>query len=220
MNKLKKNEKKSISTDITQNENLLTEETKKIKEIKKYINIKTIIMIILIVIVLGVVYFNFFNKEGQTTISSKSELIKVLDVSELSAAEYTYNGIATKMTKDNKVAYYVSYEGIVKAGIDFKDIKYEENPKTKTIVITLPEIQIFDKIVDASNVDIMYIDERAKTETVHQEAFNLSVKALENSITTDTNFYDKTQENVISIIRATLEPLISAKDNEYKLEIK
>ena len=78
-------------------------------------------LIIGILILVGL-YFAIFNKRGQTTISSKSELLKVLDVSELSAAEYTYNGIATKTTKDNKVAYYVSYEGTVKAGIDFKDI--------------------------------------------------------------------------------------------------
>ena len=36
----------------------------------------------------------------------------------------------------------------------------------------------------------------------------------------DTDFYDKTQENVASIIKAIIEPLISAKDNEYKLEIR
>ena len=179
-----------------------------------------IVGLIIGILVLVGLYFAIFNKRGQTTISSKSELLKVLDVSELSAAEYTYNGIATKTTKDNKVAYYVSYEGTVKAGIDFKDIKYEENPDTKTIIITLPKIQIFDKIVSASNIDIMYLDDKYKTETVHQEAFNLSVKHLENSINEDTDFYDKTQENVVSIIKAIIEPLISAKDNEYKLEIR
>lgn len=192
---------------------------KKIKELFKKLGKNTVLAIVIIIIVL-VLFLIITNKKGETTITTKSELIKILDISELSSVEYVYNGIATKTKKDNKVAYYVSYNGKVRAGVNIKDIKYDEDPINKKIIVTLPEIQIFDAIVEAGQLDFIFIDTNYDTETVHQEAFNLSKTALENTIKDDKEFYDKARENIESIVRATIEPIIDTKDNEYQLEIK
>lgn len=192
---------------------------KKINELFKKLGKNTVLVIVILIIVLAL-FLIITNKKGETTITTKSELIKILDISELSSVEYVYNGIATKTKKDNKVAYYVSYNGKVRAGVNIKDIKYDEDPINKKIIVTLPEIQIFDAIVEAGQLDFIFIDTNYDTETVHQEAFNLSKTALENTIKDDKEFYDKARENIESIVRATIEPIIDTKDNEYQLEIK
>lgn len=190
---------------------------KKNKNFKLRIN-QVILIVIIIVLVLAIIGILTSKKEN-TTFTSKSELIEILDLSELSAAEYIYNGIAKKMTPENKVAYYVSYKGTIKAGVNIANINYEEDRENKRIIVTLPEVEIFDSIVDASDLDFIFVDRKYDTETVHQEAYNLSKEALNSSIENDNAFYQKTRENVVSIIRATIEPLIDAKDNEYQLEI-
>ena len=199
-------------------------ETKEKKRInfKKYLNKigkKGIIAICISIVILFVILI-ITDQAGQRTISSKSDLVKVLDVSELTSAEYIYNGIAIKTKKDNQVAYYVNYKGNVKAGINIKHISYEEDKENKKVIVTIPEIEVFDDIVDDTKLDFIFLDESYNTETVHPEAFALSKDDLKNSLNNNKEFYDKARESVISIVKASIEPLINAKDNEYELVIQ
>ena len=195
---------------------------KKIINFKKYLNKigkKGIIVICISIVILFVILI-ITDQAGQRTISSKSDLVKVLDVSELTSAEYIYNGIAIKTKKDNQVAYYVNYKGNVKAGINIKHISYEEDKENKKVIVTIPEIEVFDYIVDDTKLDFIFLDESYNTETVHPEAFALSKDDLKNSLNNNKEFYDKARESVISIVKASIEPLINAKDNEYELVIQ
>lgn len=200
---------------------------KEVKE-KKKINLKKYlkkigkkgIIAICISLFILVAILIITDQAGQRTISSKSDLVKVLDVSELTSAEYIYNGIAIKTKKDNQVAYYVNYKGTVKAGINIKHISYEEDKENKKVIVTIPEIEVFDYIVDDTKLDFIFLDESYNTETVHPEAFALSKDDLKNSLNNNKEFYAKARENVISIVKASIEPLINAKDNEYELVIQ
>ena len=128
--------------------------------------------------------------------------------------------MAIKTKKDNQVAYYVNYKGNVKAGINIKHISYEEDKENKKVIVTIPEIEVFDYIVDDTKLDFIFLDESYNTETVHPEAFALSKDDLKNSLNNNKEFYDKARESVISIVKASIEPLINAKDNEYELVIQ
>ncbi len=86
----------------------------------------------------------FDSKEGEvTTISQSSIEKKILDISELSTLEYTYNAVAAGYDEDGKtLLYHVAYEGTVSAGIDFDKLKVKVNPDKKEIRITVPEPKI------------------------------------------------------------------------------
>ena len=75
-----------------------------------------------------------------TTISEAS-LEKVIEINELATVDYTYNAIATAYAEDNEtVKYNVAYEGVVNAGIDFKQIDIQLNAEENIIKITLPSV--------------------------------------------------------------------------------
>ena len=81
-------------------------------------------------------------------------LEKIIQVSELSTSTVVYNGIAEvpEAEDPDSIAYYVSYEATVQAGIDLTAVEVQEvDHEAKTITISLPEVQLFD-----ANVDISY----------------------------------------------------------------
>ena len=103
--------------------------------------IKGVIGIIVFVIKKGF----FDSKEGEVTTISQSSIEKILDISELSTLEYTYNAVAAGYDEDGKtLLYHVAYEGTVSAGIDFDKLKVKVNPDKKEIRITVPEAKILD----------------------------------------------------------------------------
>lgn len=187
---------------------------------KKSRKLKTIIFVLLLVVVIFLGYDKIKPKNNQVTISSKSELVKELEISELNSARYYYNGIAKKENNNGKAEYYVSYEGTVTVGIDFKDIIYEEDPVNKKIIVKIPDLKITSVNVEATSLDFIKLNTKLKDENIHNEAYNLASKHLENTIETDKDFYKKAKKNAEKTIRGLIEPLIKAKDNEYKLEIQ
>ena len=97
--------------------------------------IKGVIGIIVIVLIVFVIKKGFFDsKEGEVTTISQSSIEKILDISELSTLEYTYNAVAAGYNEDGKtLLYHVAYEGTVSAGIDFDKLKVKVNPDKKEI---------------------------------------------------------------------------------------
>ena len=68
-------------------------------------------------------YFTWSVQWKYFHIITASSLEKVLEIDELSTAEYTYNAVAKKHSQDGKeIKYYVAYEGKVTAGVDFEKI--------------------------------------------------------------------------------------------------
>ena len=103
-----------------------------------------------------------------------STLEKIIQVSELSTSTVVYNGIAEVPEADDpdSIAYYVSYEATVQAGIDLTAVEVQEvDHEAKTITISLPEVQLFDANVDISSLDYIFLDDKANTATVSAEAY-------------------------------------------------
>lgn len=96
-------------------------------ETPKKLHKKTIILIILICCITAVVFISAFivsdiNRKKEPEMISKSDLEKILNISDLSTLETAYNGVAAVTNPENpdKIDYYVSYESKVKTGIDFQ----------------------------------------------------------------------------------------------------
>lgn len=127
---------------------------------------KKIILILILCITLACVFF-FGARIGRETAKPviTSELLgqQLRSVQELVSVEYYY----TNMGKfENQVNFYgwkvpftsksfiVSYDGVIKAGIDFSRLQVNVNNATHTITITLPESEILSHEIKEDSITV------------------------------------------------------------------
>ena len=157
-------------------------------------------------------------EEGKVTTISKASLDKVFEISELATADYIYNAVAKSYEEDGEtVKYYVAYESTVKAGIDFSKLLVDINEKGKIIKITIPDIEFQEKTVDPGTFNYIFKDEKYETENVHQEAFELCERDLEQRIANEKNLLELAEKNAVAIIKALVLPWVQQIDNGYQV---
>ena len=125
------------------------------KKTKKMTKGKIITIAIASLVVLSLICVIFWGEEGTHTIDSTNTLKRIIKTENLNTVEYTYNAVATKK-KGDTVKYYVAYEGIVKAGIEFDEIKIDVNEKKKKITISIPKVKITETIVNEETIDFIF----------------------------------------------------------------
>lgn len=179
------------------------------------------VALILVAAVVLIVAINF-GKENQKEIISSATLKEIIEISELSTFEAVYNGVAQVMNEKNadEVDYYVSYEATVKAGIDFEQIVIEVDHEKKEIVVTLPEIQINDSVVDIASLDYIFVNEKANDETVTQKAYEVCKADVDSECAQEDAIYEIAKQNAENVIEALIKPFVNQMDAEYVLVIK
>ena len=192
--------------------------TKRIKF--KYIAV--LFVIIAIIITALMIKIKIFNKKSEPTIISKATLEKVINVSDLSTFEAIYNGVAVVTNEENpeNIDYYVSYEAKVKAGIDFELVEVEVNETDKVITVTLPEVKITDVDVDIASLDYIFMNNKANTQTVSEQAYKKCIKDVTKESNSTDEIYESARQNARNIVEALISPFVEQLDSEYKLEIK
>lgn len=160
-------------------------------------------------------------EESRVTTVSRASLEKVFEISELATADYTYNAIAKAYGEDGTtVRYYVSYEGKIKAGIDFNKIELDINEEEKIITVTLPDVELQEKTVNPGTLEYIFIDKKSETEAVHQEAFRLCESDLEERTAKEEELFTLARENAAAVVEALVMPWVKQIDEEYKVEIQ
>ena len=145
------------------------------REIQKRKNKKRIVAgIVLILIIIGIAVFLLLKElgsnSGKVTTITESSLEQVLEISDLSTLDYTYNSITDVKDEDGEmVKYHVAYEGAVTAGIDFEQLDISVYEDAKKIVITVPEASIQNIDVDMGTMEFIFEKDKYATETVSQE---------------------------------------------------
>ena len=152
----------------------------------------------------------------------------IKDIGELATAEYGYT-IAQTTDKPNmkvvgfeipftssKVIY--SYEGLIKAGIDFNKIEVTVNEANKTIFIELPDAEILSSEVDFDSL-IVYDAKYNPFNVFTFSDMNLGLTALkekaeESAIT--NGLLIRAADNAQSILRTTVMSFYDP--GEYKIE--
>lgn len=174
------------------------------------------IFLVIAVIVVGVLGLGKGN--GLSTVS-ESSLREVLEISELSTAEYPYNGIATKYSDDGeKVLYHVAYEGKVTAGIDFTKVLLNIDQDGHRILITLPEVEVNKETVDVTTMDFIFLKDKYETETISKEAYDLCMEDLEKTAAEQKNLLIFAEDSAKSCIEALLEPFLASMGSDYVIE--
>ena len=104
-----------------------------------------------------------FGKEPEPVITADLIGQQLQDAQELVSVDYRY----TNMGKfENQLDFYgwnvpftdksfiVSYDGIIKAGVDLSQVKPEVNEVTKTVTVTLPESRIISHEIPESSIQV------------------------------------------------------------------
>ena len=188
----------------------------------KFKHIAVLFVIILVIITALMIKIKIFNKKSEPTIISKATLEKVINVSDLSTFEAIYNGVAAVANEENpeNIDYYVSYEAKVKAGIDFALVEVEVNEAEKIITVTLPEVKITDVDVDIASLDYIFMNNKANTQTVSEQAYKKCIKDVTKESNSTDEIYESARQNARNIVEALISPFVEQLDSEYKLEIK
>lgn len=181
------------------------------------------IAIFLILVILAILFLfrQHVGKQSQPEVITISTLEKIIDVEELSTFSAIYNGIAKVPKKDDQeeIAYYVAYEAEIKAGIDFKKIRFDIDSETKNITLSLPNVRIISADVAISSLDYMFIDKKANTSTVSQEAYKACELDVKEESAQEQAICKLAQQNAENIMRALINPFLEQAGSEYILEI-
>lgn len=160
------------------------------------------------------------NRGGQMTTISEASLEKVIEINELATVDYTYNAIATAYAEDNEtVKYNVAYEGVVNAGIDFKQIDIQLNAEENIIKITLPSVEIQDIRIDSGTLDYIFSKNKYETETISEEALRICKADLEKRVSEEELLKTTAKENAVESIKALFTPWIEVMEVDYTIEI-
>ena len=188
----------------------------------KFKHIAVLFVIIAIIVTALIIKIKIFNKKSEPTIISKATLEKVINVSDLLTFEAIYNGVAAveNEEKPENIDYYVSYEAKVKAGIDFALVEVEVNEAEKIITVTLPEVKITDVDVDIASLDYIFMNNKANTQTVSEQAYKKCIKDVTKESNSTDEIYESARQNARNIVEALISPFVEQLDSEYKLEIK
>lgn len=123
--------------------------------------------------------------------------------------------------KITTIKYAVSYEGIVRAGID-ENILFEKDEANKKITVKVPRVKILDTIVtipsDKTNKSLIVYDNKSVADPKWvSEAHKLCKEDLKSKIDADLEFLNIAQENAVNTVKAFVEPF--RKNTDYDFEI-
>ena len=141
--------------------------------------IKIAIIAIVVVIAVFVIAFFIGKKSGTDTdkslIEESTEISETLlrenlaDIGEMATQEYYFTEIGTydssKKIKNFEVPFTTtrfvySYDGMIKAGIDFASVEVEKNDLTKIITVKVPKSRILSSEIDENSFQI-YAEEQS-----------------------------------------------------------
>ena len=141
------------------------------------------------------------------TIVTESTLEKAVEVSDLSVAEYNYNGIYEHQKEDSdKIDYRIKYNAVVKVGINMGDITFTIDEENKTVTPILPELTINDVIVDTKSLS--YMPENSDVEV--NEAIKYCKQDVQSEAEASEELKEVAEENIQSVVEALVKPLLDS----------
>ena len=163
--------------------------------------------LVLAVLVVGSLFGpNVMNKIGKENVITSSQLEKAIDISQLSTAEFVYNGIAEKYDDDKpeKVECYIAYHADVKVGIQMEDVEFEIDEENKTVTPILPEISVNIAALDEN--EISYIPKNPDIPL--KEIIVLCKEDVVREANDSKKLYQTAEENLKAVIEALVSPIL------------
>ena len=187
---------------------------------RKYLLIGAAVLVLAVCVLIASMT-GHLGQKNSTKILTNESLEQIIEVSRLSTYGAAYNGIAkvTNPEDPEKIDYYVSYESDVKVSMDLDRIKSNIDSENSIITITLPKMDI-QVAVDIGSLDYIFLEEDAETPTVAQQAYSACIADAEAECEAEKDIFLLAQKNAEKTVKALLEPLLSASEQEYTLQIE
>lgn len=212
------NQDNELFKDTGQSNESTTKNKKKLSR-KMVLSILSIVFIMIIVVFMK--FRLFAGREKREEILTVSTLEKIINISELSTFQAVYNGIAKVMNekKPEQVDYYVSYESKVYAGFNFEEVNITMDEAGKKIIVAIPEVEITDINVDIASLDYIFINNKANTSTVSEQAYKACLEDVTNESEKVMAIYELAEQNAKNIMKALISPFVEQLDSNYELVI-
>ena len=185
---------------------------------------RVIFGIILVALISSIITLSLvFNEQPEAVTVVKSALKGIEDIDELSVLEYNYSSFTTvyEKTKDgknnkDKPKYHVAYDGIVRLGFNFKDIKVTEDTVKKIIYIEMPEVKINSVSID-DDLQFIFAKDKYETDDVVAKSIDICRKDLEKKVKSDdgTNLRILAEESALETVQAITNPLAKFLPDDY-----
>ena len=178
------------------------------------------ILILIIIVLIGFKLMKPDEEKKEVSTITQTSLDKIIEINQLSTVDYTYNAVVKVYDEEKKdLKYYVAYEGIVTAGIDFEKIDIAVNEEQKKVIIKIPDVEIHDVNVNMGTMEYIFAKDKYETETVSQEAYKASTVDLQERVKQEKDLHEMAKENAIASVRALFVPWIEQIDKEYTVEV-
>ncbi len=166
---------------------------------------RVVAIVVLAIVVLAVAFVpGIISSFGKGTTVSEASLKKAVEITKLSTAEFSYNGIAEKTDENGNAVYYIYYEATADAGINMEDIQFKIDQDQKTISVILPSITVDNPVIDESKME--YLPHDANIDL--KEALEICKEDVQREISESTNIKDIAIGNLKSTLEALMLPLI------------
>lgn len=170
---------------------------------------KIILAVVLVALVLvagGISLPILINKMEKNHVITSAQLERAIDISQLSTAEFVYNGVAEKYDDDQQgeVECYIAYNANVKVGIQMEDVKFNIDEEKKTVTPVLPEITINIATLDESAFS--YIPKNPDVPL--KEIITLCKEDAMKEANHSEKLYQTAEENLRAVIEALLSPIL------------
>ena len=128
---------------------------------RRGINFITIFFILTTILLSVLLVSNSFRKDKELGYDSTSILNRVVPIQELALVKYNYSGVIgykdfLKILKINvpltEKSFLLKYNGYIKAGVDFENMKIDV--KGKDVHISLPRPRILDTLIDEKSIKV------------------------------------------------------------------
>lgn len=179
------------------------------KKIRKIITAVIVIIVVIAAVFAGI---KLSGRKSTLTVMTSSDLEEAIMISELSTAEFVYNGIAVKPyeANENYVACYIAYNATVKVGIDMEDVKFDVDDETMTVTVTLPEVEVNIATVDEDSLSYIPQDpDVSLSEVITLCKEDALTEAAESEV-----LYETAEDNLKSVIEALITPLLESAGYE------
>lgn len=123
-------------------------------------------------------------------------------------------GLTIPLTRSKAI---FSYDGTIKAGIDFSQIEYQVDNSSHTVTVHLPEVQVFDVTVDEDS--LMVYDERVSIFTpIKIDDFSDARAQMQETVRNDAvenGLLDQAEENAKRLIQSFLATEYNPGEYQY-----
>ncbi|MCR5223235.1 MAG: DUF4230 domain-containing protein [Lachnospiraceae bacterium] len=166
--------------------------------------------------------------ETETVITGEIIREGLADIGELATEEYYFTEVETydssKKFKDFEIPFTTSrfvysYDGTIKAGVDFASIGVEKDDLTKTITVKLPKARILSSEIDENSFK-MYDEKQSIFNKISISNFNatnadLKKRAEEKALA--KGLLDRADANAITLIKNFLHSTYDISDYAIKV---